>query len=115
MIIDLWESRNEEVYGKVEATKQQKRKVKAVISVQALNDLQKIARPSDSFLFYQDVEEEIEHAMMVKLEGFIAMKTRPIHKSAKKWADRAKTNVKSIVEWIKIGGKNNREVIKRVE
>ena len=31
--------RNEEVHGKEEATKQQKRKAKAAISVQALHDL----------------------------------------------------------------------------
>ena len=35
MMMDLWELRNEEVHGKEEATKQQKRKDKAAISVQA--------------------------------------------------------------------------------
>ena len=43
-----------------EATKQQKRKDKAAISVQALHKLEEIAHPSDSFLFYHDVEKEIE-------------------------------------------------------
>ena len=33
MMIELWEIRNEEVHGKEEAVKQQKRKAKAVISV----------------------------------------------------------------------------------
>ena len=55
MMIDLWEMRNEEVHGKEEATKQQKRKTKAAISVRALHDLREIARPSDSFLFYPDI------------------------------------------------------------
>ena len=58
---------------KKEATKQQQRKAKAAISVRALHDLQDTARPSDSFLFYA-----------TKLEGFIAMKTRPIHNSVSK-------------------------------
>ena len=33
MMIDLWEMRNKEVYGKEEVTKQKKRKEKAAISV----------------------------------------------------------------------------------
>ena len=93
----------------------QKRKAKAAISVQALHDLEEIAHPSDSFPFYQDVEKEIEQATAVKLERFITMKTGPIHNSVKKWAERAKNGVKSIVGWIKTGKKNNREIIKRVE
>ena len=36
-------------------------------------------------LFYQEVEKEIEQETTVKLEGFIVMKTRPIHNSAKQW------------------------------
>ena len=83
MMIDLWELRNEEVHGKEEATKQQKRKSKAAISVRALHNLQDIARLSDEFLFYQDTEEEIEQATAVKLEGCIIIKTRPIHNSEK--------------------------------
>ena len=79
--------------------------------MQALHDLQEIVRPSDSFLFYQDVEEEIEHALTAKLEGFIAIKSRPIHYSVSKWAKQVKSKVKSIVEWIKTGGKNNRDII----
>ena len=116
MIIDLWELRNKEVHGKEEATKQKKRKDKAAISVRALHDLEEIARPSDSFLFYQDVEQEIEQVTtVVKLEGCITMKTRPIHNSVKKWAKRVRSEVKLIIGWIKTGGKNNREIIERVE
>ena len=93
-MLDLWEIRNEEVHGKEEATKQQKRKAKAAISVWALHDLQEQARPSDSFLFYSDVEKEIEHATAAKLKGFIVMKTRPIHNSVSKWAKRSTSKVK---------------------
>ena len=114
MMIDLWEMRNKEVYGMDEAIQQQKRKVKAAISVQALHDLREQARPSDSFLFYPDEEEEIEYTTAAKLEGFIVMKTRPIYHSVRKWAERATSNVKSIVEWIKTGGRNNREVLDRL-
>ena len=57
MMIDLWEMRKEEVYGKEEVTKQQKRKEKAAISVRDLHKLQGIAGPSDAMLFYQEVEK----------------------------------------------------------
>ena len=51
MMIDLWELTNGEVYGKEEATKQQKRKAKAAINVRALYDLEEITPPGDPFLF----------------------------------------------------------------
>jgi len=37
MMVDLWEMRNEDVHGKEEVTKQQKRKAKVAISVRALH------------------------------------------------------------------------------
>ena len=55
------------------------------------------------------------HATAAKLEGFITMKNRPIHNSGSKWADQATSKVKSIVKWIKTGGKNNRAVLERLE
>ena len=109
---ELWDIRNEEDHGKNKATK---RKVKTAISVWALHDLQEQERPSNSFLFYPDVEGEIKHATVAKLEEFIAMATRPIYTSVIKWAKQAMSNVKPIVEWIKIEGKNNREVLERLE
>ena len=115
MMIDLWEMRNEDMYGKEEATKQQKRKAKAAITVQALHNLQEQARPSGSVLFYSDVGNEIENATSTKSEGFIAMKNRPIHNSVSKWANRAKNTVKTIIEWIKTGGTNNRAVLEKLE
>ena len=87
MMIDLWEIRNKEVHGKDKATKQKQRKAKAAISVQDLHKLQDQACPRNAFLFYQDVEEEIEHEKEAKLEGFIAMETRPIPNSLNKWTD----------------------------
>ena len=96
MMVDLWEMRNEEVHGKEEATIQQKRKDKAAITVRALQKLEEQARPSDSILFYQDVEETIELASAKSLEGFIAMKNRPINNSVQKWAKWSTGRVKSI-------------------
>ena len=105
MMIDLWEMRNEEVHGKEEATIQQKRKEKAAITVQALHKLEEQARPSNSNLFYQDVEATIELATATTLEAFIAMKTRAINNSVREWAKRSTGKVKSIVDWIRVRGK----------
>ena len=115
MMIDLWEMRKEEVYGKEEITRQQIRKEKAATRVQALHKLQEIARQRDEKLFYADVDKQIETSTAATLEGFVAMKTKPIHNSVKQWADRAKLGVKSILGWIRTGGKKNREIIERTE
>ena len=81
---NLWEMRYEEVYGEEEVTKQQKRKEKAAISVRELHNLQEIARPSHAKIFYEDVEKEIEKGTAATVEGFVTIKTRPIHNSIKK-------------------------------
>ena len=65
--------------------------------------------------FNPDVEAEIEHATAATLKEFVAMKTRPINNSVKKWAERAKSGVKSIVEWLRIGKIKNRAAIERLE
>ena len=57
MMIELWEMRKEEVYGKEKSTKQQIRKEKAATRVRDLHKLQETARPSDAKLFYVDVEK----------------------------------------------------------
>ena len=117
MMIDLWKMRNEEVYGKEMVTKQEKRKEKAAISVRelVLHNLQQMACPSDAKLFYADVEKEIETGTAATLEGFVAMKTRPIHNNVKQWADRAAIGVKSVIGWFKTRGNKNREIIERTE
>ena len=56
MLIELWDIWNEEVHDKDKATKQQKRKAKAAISVQALHKLRNQARPTDSLLKYKVAE-----------------------------------------------------------
>ena len=82
MLTSLRELRNEEVNGKEEVTMQLKREAKEAITAQALHDLEEIAHHSDSFLFYQDViKKENKNATAAKLEGFIAMKTRPLRNS----------------------------------
>ena len=115
MMIDLWEMRKEEVYGKEEGTKQQIRKEKAATRVRELHKLQETARPSDAKLFYADMDRQIETSTAATLEGFVAMKTKSIHNSVKQWADTAKLGVKSLIGWIRTGGKNNREIIDRTE
>ena len=43
------------------------------------------------------------------------MKTRPIHNSVEKWADRSISRAKTVVGWFRTGGKKNRKIIERVE
>ena len=107
--------KQKEVYGKGEFTKQQKRKGKVASSARELHNLQEISRPSDAKLFYADVEKKIETATAATLEGFVAMKTKPIHKRVKQQADRAVIGVKSVIGWLRTGGKKNREIIERTE
>ena len=97
---DDWSLGNEKrrsIHGKEEVTKQQNRKEKTATSVRELHKLQEIARPSDAKLFYAEVEKEIETATVATLEGFVVMKTKPIHNSVKQWADRAVLGVKALI------------------
>ena len=98
MMIELWEMRNEEVHGKEAAAIEQKRKERAAIIVRKLHKLEEQARPSDSILFYQDVEATIERVPAATLEAFIAMKTKAINNSVQKWAKRSTGRVRSIVD-----------------
>lgn len=96
-------------------TKQPKRKAKVGIIVQDLHKLQDQPGPSNFFLFYQYMGEEILHATAAKLMECIAMKTITINKSVNKWADWTRSKVRSIIEWIKTGGKNNKVVLEKLE
>ena len=66
--------RNDEVHGKEAASIEQKRKERAAITVRELHKLEEQARPSDSNLFYQDVEATIKRVTAPTLEAFIAIK-----------------------------------------
>ena len=83
--------------------------------VRDLHKLQEQARPSDAKLFYADVEKQIETSTAATLEGFVAMHTKSIHNSVKEWADTATRGVKTLIGWIRTGGKNNRNIIEREE
>ena len=107
--------RNKEVHGKEAASIEQKRKERAAITVRELHKLEKQARPSDSILFYQDVEATIERVPTATLEAFIAMKTKSINNSVREWAKRSTEKCKLIVDWIRVRGKNNTESIDRIE
>ena len=65
-------------------------------------------RPSGAKLFYADIDKQIETSTAGTLEGFVTMKTKLIHISVKQWADRAVLGVKSIIGWIRTGGKKGK-------
>ena len=83
MMIELWEMRNDEVHGKEAASIEHKRKERAAITVRALHKLEEQARPSDSILFYQDMEATLKRVPAASLEAFIAMKTKAINNSVR--------------------------------
>ena len=43
------------------------------------------------------------------------MKTRPVHRGVKKWAERVLCDAKSVVGLIKIGRKKNKEILERAK
>ena len=53
--------------------------------------------------------KRIKTGVALTLEVFVAMKTRSIHNSVKKWADRAISGAKSVIGWFRTGKKKNRE------
>ena len=114
-MIDLWEMRNDEVHGKEAASIEQKRKERAAITVQELHKLEEQARSSNLNLFYQDVEATIKRITATTLEAFITMKTRAINNSVRERAKPFTGKCKSIVDWIRVEGKNNTESIDRME
>ena len=61
------------------------------------------------------MEEELEKATAAQLEGFIAMKTKVITNSITQWAKRLTIKVKSVLEWIRTGGKENEEAIEQID
>ena len=71
--------------------------------------------PSDSILFYQDMEATIKCVPASTLEAFIAMKTKAINNSVWEWAKWSTGRVRSIVDWIRVRGTNNKEAIDRIE
>ena len=95
MMIDLWKKKKKYMVKK--------------------KQLQEIARPSDTMIFCQDMKKEIEKGTAALLERYVAMEMRPIHNSVKKLEDRAISGAKSVVGWIRSGGKKNREITERIE
>ena len=110
MMIELWELRNEEVHGKEENEQQQKRKERAAILVRALHTKRDLARPSDSFLFFSDLDAEIESSSAIQLESFISMKTKAINNSVTMWKYQSTHEVLPIIEWLRPYQNNNNTI-----
>ena len=67
------------------------------------------------FLFYHNVDKEIEKATAAQLEGYIAMKTKAITNSIPKWAERLTFKVKLVIAWLRTGGEKNEEAIEQLD
>lgn len=81
MIIKWLEIRNWDVHCKEEVGKQKNRKAKAEISAWALHKLKDQVLPNNTFLFYQDVEEEEKKKQQLNCKDFVTMKTKAITKA----------------------------------
>ena len=60
--IELWEQRNEEVHGKTEAQRQNRRLEKLSTEVRHLHTMRHLTRPSDEFIFHDNVDQFLEKA-----------------------------------------------------
>ena len=61
------------------------------------------------------MEATIEQVPAATLEAFIAMRTKAITNSVREWAKRSTGRVRSIVDWIRVKGTNNKKAIDRIE
>ena len=63
------------------------------------------------YLFHPDVEIVIEEATAIRLESFIAMKTKAIYNSMLRWADISTRSAKSILHYFQ---SEKKEAIERI-
>ena len=101
--IELWEQRNEEVHGKTEAQKQNRRLAKLSTEVRHLHSMRHLTRPSDDFLFYDDdeLEQFLEKATATTAANFISTNKRIIKHSIVAAKKQAITHTKNILHWLK--------------
>ena len=70
--IELWEQRNEDVNGKIQQQKQSRRLEKFSSEVRRLHSMRDLTRPSDDFIFHEDVEMFLEKATATMAANYIS-------------------------------------------
>jgi hypothetical protein len=95
----LWELRNEDVHGHTEHEKKVKERERYIKSIIRLHHDKNLARPSDEFLFVEDVDTFVSDSTTRKLKNWIATYRPAIMHSIKEAAASAVTNTKTILHY----------------
>ena len=111
-VLELWETRNNDVHGGTDVTPSPVRKDRLSQEVRRLQKLRNDTRPVDSFLFLSDVEAYIEKSTANTLASYISTTKRAILKSVKRWEKQKKMGVVSITRWLRRVPENEKNIKK---
>ena len=85
--MELWEQRNADVHGKTEAQQQSQQHQKFSIEIRQIRQLHKLCdqtRPSDAFIFHDDLDGFSEHITATRAANYISSTKRIILHSVAK-------------------------------
>ena len=100
-MVEVWETRNEDVHGKTKTEKQHKRKLKLADQIRELQKEKEYVRPRDDHIFPEDLEEFIERSSPNHLANWIGI-YRPTIYNSKKEAEKTMSNkIKRITKYFK--------------
>ena len=99
--MELWEQRNQDVHGKTEAQQQSRRLEKLRIEIRKLHSLRNQTRPSDDFIFHDDLEGFLEKTTATKAANYISSTKRIILHSITAAKKAAAARTQNILEWFK--------------
>ena len=100
-MMEVWETRNENVHGKAKTEKQHKRKQKLAEQIRELQEEKEYERPRDDHIFPEDPEECIEQSSTNHLVNWLRL-YRPTIFNSKKEAEKTMSNkIKRITKYFK--------------
>ena len=99
--MELWEQRNQDVHGKTEVQQQSRQLQKLRIEIRKLHNLRDQTRPSDDFIFHDDLDGFLENTTATKAANYISSTKRIILHSIATAAKAAVNKTKNALEWFK--------------
>ena len=104
--MELWEQRNKGVHGKTEAQQQSIRLQNFRIEIRKLHNQRDQTRPSDDFMFHDDLERFLETTTVIRAANYISStKWIIIHSVAAVAKAAAKLQlVEPVQSWIDLTG-----------
>ena len=99
--MELWEQQNQDVHRKTEAQQQSRHLQKLRIKIRKLHSLRDQTRPSDDFMFHDDLEGFLENTTATKAANYISSTKWIILHSITAAAKAAVNKTKNILEWFK--------------